>query len=214
MTCHILQRILSLLDLTRSFDFTFWAVCLVGFFSFFRKSNLLVPSLAAFDPQKHVCQSDVTLEASGAVISVRWSKTIQFRQRIIHIPLPHIPGSPFCPSSALYLCLHMVHRPTTPYPLFCYRTPAGVKPLTHSEFVTHLRSCLHQLGFNSALYSGHSRRKGRASFALQCGIPVELIKLQGDWVSNAYERYLYPALPLRKRLAVTLGNSFLHMTGN
>ena len=109
MTCHILQRILSLLGLTRSFDFTFWAVCLVGFFSFFRKSNLLVPSLAAFDPQKHLCQSDVTLEASGAVISVRWSKTIQFRQRNIHIPLPHIPGSPFCPSNALYLCLHMVH---------------------------------------------------------------------------------------------------------
>ena len=137
----------------------------MGFFSFFRKSNLLVPSLAAFDPQKHLCQSDVTLEASGAVISVRWSKTIQFRQRNIHIPLPHIPGSPFCPSNALYLCLHMVQRLTTPYPLFFYRTPAGVKPLTHSEFMTQLRSCLYQLGFDSALYSGHSLRKVGASFA-------------------------------------------------
>ena len=25
---------------------------------------------------------------------------------------------------------------------------------------------------------------------MHCGVPVELIKAQGDWKSNAYERYL------------------------
>ena len=56
-------------------------------------------------------------------------------------------------------------------------------------------------------YSGHSLRHGGSSFALQCGLPVNLVKLQGDWNSNAYERYLHPSLDLRKQVARTLGSA-------
>ena len=76
ITPDILFGILSVLDLNRPFDITFWAACLVGFFTFFRKSNLLIPALEKFDPSKHLCRSDVQLGASGAIITVRWSKTI------------------------------------------------------------------------------------------------------------------------------------------
>lgn len=210
ITCHILKGILTLLDLSRPFDLTFWAACLVGFFSFFRKSNLLVPSLQMFDPKKHLCQSDVNFSPSGAILSIRWSKTIQFQQRVLQIPLPRIANSPFCPSGALLLCINRLTRQKTPLPLFCYITPTGVKPLTHGGFVSFLRNCLDRLGLKSSLYSGHSLRRGGASFALQCGLPSELIKLQGDWTSNAYERYLEPSLSLRKKVAFTLGHSFSH----
>ena len=80
ITTEILFGILSVLDLNKPFDLAFWAACLVGFFSFFRKSNLLIPAPEKFDPGNHLCCSDVQLSPSGAVISVRWSKTIQFRQ--------------------------------------------------------------------------------------------------------------------------------------
>ena len=46
---------------------------------------------------------------------------------------------------------------------------------------------------------------GGASFWTQCGLPTDLIKLQGDWNSNAYERYLQPSLELRKQVASKLG---------
>ena len=49
---------------------------------------------------------------------------------------------------------------------------------------------LDYLSFNPADYSGHSKRRGGMNFALQCGILTEWIKLQGGWVSNAYERYV------------------------
>ena len=50
-------------------------------------------------------------------------------------------------------------------------------------------------------FSGHSLRRGGATFAFQCGIPAELIKLQGDWRSDAYMLYL--SLPLADRLVLT-----------
>ena len=50
ITPDILFGILSVLDLNRPFDVTFWSECLVGFFSFFTKSNLLILAQEKFDP--------------------------------------------------------------------------------------------------------------------------------------------------------------------
>ena len=208
ITTDILFRILSILDFKRPFDLTFWAVCLVGFFTFFRKSNLLIPAMDKFDQARHLCRSDVCLSSSGAVINVRWSKTIQFKQKILQVPLPRIAGSPFCPCTALLLTLAHIPEPNSPTPLFCYPSKSGPIPITHGTFVAHLRQCLAKLGFNPSEYSGHSLRRGGVNFALQCGIPTEWIKLQGDWVSNAYERYVSPAFSLRLKLADTLGKRF------
>ena len=211
ITCQILQRILTVLDFDQPFDLCFWAACLVGFFSFFRKSNLFVPSVDQFDPCKYICRTDVEFGPSGAVLSVRWSKTIQFQQHILHIPLPRIMHSPFCPTGALLLCLSRIPNTSSPSPLFCYPTSRGPKPITHIVFHNYLRGCLHKLGIDPSLYSGHSLRRGGASFALQCGLSAELIKLQGDWSSNGYQRYLNPSLAMRQQLADTLGKSFPHL---
>ena len=208
ITCHILQGILRVLDLSCPFDITFWAACLVGFFSFFRKSNLLIPSTEKFDPQKHLCRADVQFHPSGVILLVRWSKMIQFRQRTVQIPLLHIAKSPFCPSSALLICFRMVPTAVGHSPLFCYPSPTGVKPITHAAFTSYLRQCLKKLGIDPSLYSGHSFRRGGTNFALQCGLPADLIELQGDWSSNAYQRYIDPSLSLRQQVASTLGRSF------
>ena len=53
MQCH--------LNFASSLDATFWAACLVAFFSFFGKSNLLPTSTSAFDPQRHLHNCDVRL---------------------------------------------------------------------------------------------------------------------------------------------------------
>ena len=72
-------------------------------------------------------------------------------------------------------------------------------------FTVRLHALLSTLGASPASYSGHSFRRGGASFALECGLPIELIEAQVDWVSNAYELYASPSLPMRKYLAATLG---------
>lgn len=206
VTLDILKLLFLRLNLRNSFDRCFWAACLVGFFSFFRKSNLLVESHILFDPSRHLCASDIQFTPEGAVLKVRWSKVIQFRERTLHIPLPKISNSMFCPSTAL-LMVALENSPCpAPVPLFRYRLAGADNiPLTHKQFTDKLHSCLSACGIQASKYSGHSFRRGGAIFALQCGLPVNLIKLQGDWSSNAVDRYLEPSFRLRKQVADTMG---------
>ena len=212
ITDIILRGILAVLNFGNPFDICFWAACLVAFFSFFRKTNLLIPVPHQFDPSKHLCVSDVRFSPTGAVLSARWSKTFQFKQRTLLIPLPRMAGSPFCPSAALMLCINTLPQCDNPMPLFSFPSERGIQPMTYSMFITHLHLCLRKLGLDPSLYSGHSFRRGGASFALQCGVPAEWIKLQGDWSSDAYQRYLDPSFDLRKRLASVMGNAFPHFS--
>ena len=208
ITLEILKEIFMKLNLNTSFDRSFWTACLEAFFSFFRKSNLLVQSHILFNPSQHLCASDVKFTPEGAVLTVRWSKVIQFKERVLHIPLPRIPKSPFCPSTALLLLSLKTPMCPNPVPLVRYSSHEATNvPLTQKCFTDKLRSCLAQAGYEASSYSGHLFRHAGASYALQCGLPVELIKLQGDWKSNAYERYLEPFFNLRKKLAATMGKS-------
>ena len=206
ITLDILRAIAGTLDLSCSIDRVFWTVCLVAFYSFFRKSNLLLGSPESFDPSRNLCCSDVSFGAEGAVLRVRWSKVIQFRERTLEVPLPKISTHLFCPSTALLqLCLSY-KTSGNPTPLFQYKVNKTLVPLTQFKFTQKLRQCLSQLGYPAEKYSGHSFRRGGATLALQCGLPVDLIKIQGDWNSNAYERYLQPSFGLRKKVAETLGS--------
>ena len=206
ITLDILRMLVCKLDMSSSFDRVFWTACIVAFYSFFRKSNLLVQSIGSFDPSRNLCTSDVEFQGEGVVLTVRWSKVIQFRERTLRIPLPKIKNSLFCPSTALLgLCLTCPSQ-EGPAPLFRYIENGTPVTLTQAKFVSKLRQSLADLGFPADQYSGHSFRRGGAQFALQCGLPVELIKLQGDWNSNAHERYLQPSFVLRRKVASTLGS--------
>ena len=118
ITATILNGILQLLNLGNPFDITFWAACLVGFFSFFRKSNLLIPSLNKFDPSRHLCCTDVTFSTSGAILAVRWSKTIQFRQRTLKSHCLTCEDHPFAPPVPFYWLLAVCPLPRAPVHCF------------------------------------------------------------------------------------------------
>ena len=59
ITVEILLSIFDKLDFSSSFDVCFWAICLVAFFSFLRKSNLMC-SAGSFNPDKDLCRGDVS----------------------------------------------------------------------------------------------------------------------------------------------------------
>ena len=205
ITPDIFRRMFTLVNFSTPVEVTFWASCLVAFFSFFRKSNLFVTNLESFNPKLHLCRRDATFSSEGVTLTVRWSKTIQYRQRTLHIPLPHIPNSPLCPSQTLLLALRLCMAPPCA-PLFTYPTLTGWLPLTVHTFQSKLHSYLSRLNINPSEYSGHSFRRGGASFALECGLPTEVIQAQGDWTSNAYENYICPSQDMRRQLAATLGS--------
>ena len=194
ITPAVLYKMHNQLNLTRSLDATFWAACLVAFFSFFRKSNLLPPTPTAFDPQRHLRNCDVRFYPRGIILVVRWSKTIQYHNRTLLVPIPKIAHSSLCPWSAVTHAFNLAGVYRSPRhsaePAFMYLDGDILKALTYSTFTSKLKETLDKCGFNSSHFSGHSFRRGGASFALHCGVPCDYIKLQGDWKSNAYERYL------------------------
>ncbi|XP_060083658.1 uncharacterized protein LOC132562900 [Ylistrum balloti] len=202
----ILEKIFSRICLTSSKHITFWAACLVAFFSFFRKSNLFISDKDKFESGKHLSRHDIHLSNQGTILSITWSKTIQFKERCLLIPLPCIPGSPFCPTQALTLAFALTRQADPQGPAFVYQSRGTIIPLTYESFLSQLHIILQECGLDPARYSGHSFRRGGASFALECGLPADLIQTQGDWRSDAYKRYLDPSLSLRLKVAYTLGS--------
>ena len=163
ITLDLLKGIFLRLDLTTPLDRTFLAACLVAFFSVFRKSNLLVESLSDFDPNRHLCVHDATFLPNGTILTIRWSKVIQVRERILHIPLPKIGNSPLCPYTALLSLVTSFGPVSNPTPLFSF-SPIGLSPFTHPLIHQKLHHCLSSMGVNQTEYSGHSFRRRGASF--------------------------------------------------
>ena len=98
--------------------------------------------------------------------------------------------SELCPVTAYSILLSL----TTSHaagPAFLFFKKGIVKWLTTSKFITTFRSVLAAAGVEGASYfTGHSFRRGGASWAFRSGVPGELIQICGDWASDSYKRYL------------------------
>ena len=175
----------------KPFDVAFWAICLVAFFGLFRKGNLLLKTIDDFDPIKHISRDDFLVTDNGLLIRVRWSKTIQFQQRELLVPLPKLPNHPLCPVIAVLNSFLL-------FPPQAEGKPAPSFVITQGQFTNKLSSILSSLGYDSSRYSGHSFRRGGASWALECGLSSDVIQMLGDWRSCAYQRYLH--LPLHTHI--------------
>ena len=196
----------------KSFDSSFWAICLVALYSLFCKSHLLLMSAQKFDSSKQLTKSDFKFFPWGTLITIRWSKTIQFRERVVDIPLPCIPGSKLCPTTAVIHAFHFTNSTAANSQAFTW-DDNSLSPKTHvftyNLFISKLRDHLTSMGINPQSYAGHSFRRGGASFAYQSGVPLELIKALGDWRSDTILIYLTMPLSIRLRSANMFWKSIL-----
>lgn len=213
ITPELLLSIYKHLSLRSSFHTTFWAVCLTSFFGFFRKSHILPTSRASFNPNQQFLKSDFSFYQWGVLITVRWSKTLQFQERVVQVPIFYIRSSPLCPVSAIINMLHHSHRsnhiPSSPMFTWSPAPSSPSVPLTYGEFVSFLRSMLALIGLAPDDYASHSFRRGGASLALLAGVPIEQIKALGDWSSDAVFLYLHSPLSVRLQAQDSL-SKFIH----
>lgn len=118
ITPEILLKFTSILDLTKPTDIVFWYLFLFAFFLFSRKSNLVPTTKEDVKNSKCLLHKDVTLESDTLIVSFRYSKTIQFGERILQTPLIKIPGSVLCPVTAYNKMCSMISA-SPEDPLFC-----------------------------------------------------------------------------------------------
>lgn len=206
ITPAILLDILAVLDLSQPLDATLWCAFVLSFFLFARKSNMVPPSANKFDPAKHLCRRDIILGTDQVLIYIKWSKTIQAANRYLLVPLVSIPNHPLCPLRAVLNMFRLI--PASPHhPAFLIPAPQGLSTLTHATFTKHLRRVLELAGHNPSGFSGHSFRRGGASFALSIGVPGELIMSHGDWKSACYLRYIDSSVQDRQCVSKLLANA-------
>ena len=144
----------------------------------FSASQILSPSPCRATTLPNTYLVPTSLSAHGVlVICVRWSKTIQYKQRRLLIPVVRVPpGHPLCAVQAYEHHLRC-HPASSSTPAFLKSSDGEIKPISYDALGTKLRSVLASVGLDPSKYSTPSLRRGGASYAFKCGAPVELISL-------------------------------------
>lgn len=180
ITPELLLVIKKNLNLKQKEDMCIWSACLMGFYGLLRPGNFLRSGKYVVHRDIQIC--DIHYHKNGYVIELQWSKTVQFRERQLKIVLPSIFGHPLCPASAVkkLLLFHSSHGAKDDAPFLCN--------LSYHVFITRINSILLRNGIYEHI-TGHSFRRGGATWYLKIGVPDSVIKEIGMWRSDAYLRY-------------------------
>ena len=130
-----------------------------------RLANIVPLSRKCFDPSRNLARSDVATNQHGQIVTFKCTKTIQFGERQLHIPLLRLPGSPICPVSA-YQCMVCLVPDSSWTALFVLPSHSGLTILTQDRFIAGFRRAISAAGLPYAsAYRGHSFRRGVAFWA-------------------------------------------------
>ena len=196
ITPRILMKMFTFLDMSKPSDLALWCSYLSAFYGLFRKANV-VPESGPIDPARTLTRGHIKLDRVHKVvyISITFSKTIQFGQRDLVIPIPSNSNP------ALDLYRHLVNLfdtvdapPSAPAYSF-----SKSSYMNYKSFTDRLKVLLSSSGLSPNLYSGHSFRRGGASYLHQVGGSVLQIQAAGDWSSQCFTRYLYLSTEERLR---------------
>ena len=137
------QMLLDIIAATETLDFSemFLLVYLLAFFSFLRLSNMVPHAKNGFDPSRHLARGDIIFCDNKAIVLVKWSKTIQSRDKVACVVIPKLLCSKLCPVTALSNMLHLVPGSNND-PLFAIFKANTWSPLTDSMVRKHLKRVL------------------------------------------------------------------------
>ena len=97
VTPNLLREIYDQVNLSDPMEVVCYGAMLVGFYLLLRKSNLVPDSSISFNPNEQLTRADVLMAGWMVLINIRWSKTIQYKQKEILMPLIPAPCRAICP---------------------------------------------------------------------------------------------------------------------
>ena len=129
------------------------------------------------------------------LIFVNFSKTNQYQKHCHVIPIPRNAD----PALDLFTHISTLFRRVKAdddSPALSF-SPSSF--ITHQKFTEKLKCLLSKSGLDPSLFSGHSFRRGGASYLYSVGGSTLMVQVMGSWSSQIFTRYLY--LSLEDRLA-------------
>ena len=191
ITPDILRKMYLRLNMSKNKDLALWCGFLTTFRCLFRKSNS-VPEGRNFDAEKILTRKHIVLnhQTKTVLVYVSWSKTIQFGGKDIIIPIPQTND----PHLDLFRHLDMLFSRVSvndSAPAFSYGHDSFI---TYKSFTEGLKTLLKKCDVDPARYSGHSFRRGGASYLHSLGGTGLQIQASGDWSTLTFLRYLHLSL--------------------
>ena len=183
-TFNQIREISSLCELFES-TLTYRAAFLIAFYGLFRISNIAPQSIRLFDRARHLLRCDVKFEFPGVHIRLKWAKNVQAPEKIHVIKLPEVRDPLLCPVQTLRQ-------------LLAKKLPGHDPLLILDDYTlltqTLLRKCLatfvRTLGLPVPHFGFHSFRRTGGTLAFDANTPLDSIKMQGLWSSDAIWSYI------------------------
>lgn len=202
MTPRLLSVLLAHLNVNNPKHAMTWAAALLLFFGLLRRSNVLcMPK--DFDANFHLRRRDLLLSQRGVLVTIRWSKTDQFRNRKRVIPYPRMIGHSLCPTSAVFKALTLTPNACPDGPAF-----PGLSPTVFTKTVL---AALREGGQEVSGLGSHSFRRGGATFLWSvAGVPENKIRALGDWSSAAYLLYMISTQEALGATTSALGDAIMN----
>lgn len=181
-------------------DLLCWAAVILCFRTLLRKSNVLPDCIKPPLHPNIIRRKDVQFFKWGMVITVSASKTIQYKERKLEIPVFAMDFSPFC--AVKFLKEHFAKVPgELDGPLFLKGNhTSGLKPLLYRDVLKTLKTWVKNIGMDPLNVGLHSLRRSGATFMCRLGIPLTDIKCMGDWRYLAVLEYLIT--PMSRKLEI------------
>ena len=210
ITPKVLKEMFPHLDMSKPEDRSLWCSYLCSFYGLLRKSSA-VPESSAFDTKKVLLRRNIKVDTVNNMVYLYlgYGKTNNFCTRDVIIPIPGNNDPALDPVHHLQALFSFVTA-SPDDPAFTFSPGRFV---TYKSFTSRLKTLLTKAGFDASLYSGHSFRRGGASFLHACGGTALMVQASGDWSSQCFTRYLYltEAERLHSQSLISNGINALHV---
>ena len=189
-----IRQLKTHLDTSYLPDAQIWPLITSCFFGLLRVGNVTVPTQSNWDSNKILTRSDIAFTPAGCVLAIKHSKTNQYRERVFLAVLLHLASDPCCPTLVLLSLLNQAgNPPAICTSTICYLKPDGcIRAMTPAVARERLNQLFKDMGLIASDYGSHSLRRSGTSHLLMLNVPVETIKVLGDWKSDCVFKYLKP----------------------
>ena len=192
ITPQILCDIYSVIQLSDPLHVVAYLALVMGFCLFLRKSNLVPETRGTFNPKEQLTWGNLWWRNDIPMITIEWSKTRQYRNKPLDLPLIAAKQIRVCPIYWL-LYVKIKFSPKDTDPMFSYPSAGEMVPLTYPVLSKLLKEWVSMANLDndgSQNFTLHGLRRGGANHALTVGLASEDIMLMGDWASLAYLEYI------------------------
>lgn len=167
------------------------AALILGFRALLRKCQLT-------SSESVLLRSDFAFHKWGMVVTIRRSKTIQFAERELLIPVARVHNRDLC--AVHWVAKHfaqVIVANSEP----AFQVPSGrgsYTPLDYATLQASIKYFAAKAGYSNENFSCHSLRRGGCTYLALQGATIDEIKVRGDWSSDVVYRYI--ARPLSERI--------------